>query len=136
MFLLHDQDADVVKPVFRYRSYAFISLLLWLVMTWSGVHGHFCFDGQEPPISLHVDMLDGHTVHEDGEAHQDVDIEQPQSILVKTFKLDLFLPVFLAVIIVLRERGTTFTIQSIPSLHTRHIVGVLPLLRAPPAIPA
>jgi hypothetical protein len=133
---LHDQDADVVKPLLRYRLYALISLLLWLFVSWSGVHGHFCFDGQEPPISLHFDLLGEHAMHVDGEASQDVDIEQPLSILVKTLKLDLFVPVFLAVVTILRERGTTITIQPIPSLRPRHIVGALPLLRAPPAIPA
>ncbi len=126
----------MVKPVLRYRSYAMISLLLWLLMSWSGVHGHFCFDGKEPPVSLHVDMLGGHTVHNHSEAHQDVDIEQSQSALIKTFKLDLFLPVFLALVIVLQTRGTAFTIQSITSPRTRHSVGVRPPLRAPPAIPA
>lgn len=125
-----------MKPVLRYRSYALISLLLWLVVSWGGVHGHFCFDGQEPPISLHVDMLDGHTIHGHEEAHQDVDIEQSQSVLLKTFKLDLFLPVLLALVIILRACGTTFTIQSITSTRTRHSVGVRPPLRAPPAIPA
>lgn len=126
----------MVKPVLRYRSYAMLSLLLWLLMSWSGVHGHFCFDGQEPPVSLHVDMLDGHTVHSQSEAHQDVDIEQSQSVLVKTFKLDLFLPVLLTLVIVLQARGTTFIIQSITSTRIRHSVGVRPPLRAPPAIPA
>ncbi len=135
-FIPPDQDADVVKPVLRYRYYALISLLFWLLMSWSGVHGHFCFDGQEPPVSLHVDMLGGHTVHGHGDAHQDIDIEQSQSVLSKTFKLDLFLPVFLALVVILQTRGTTFTIQSITSPRIRHNVGVRPPLRAPPAISA
>lgn len=126
----------MVKPVLRYRSYALISLLLWLMVSWSGVHGHFCFDGQEPPVSLHVDMLGGHTDHAPDEAHQDIDIEQPQSVLVKTVKLDLFVPVFLALVILLRAGGTAFTFQSIVSSRPRRSIGVRPPLRAPPATPA
>lgn len=125
----------MVKPALRYRFYALISLLLWLVVSWSGVHGHLCFDGQEPPISLHVDMLGDHPVHEHEEAHQDVDIEQPQ-LLIKTFKLDFFLPVFLTLIIILHTCRTTLTIQSITPSRTRHSAGVRPPLRAPPIISA
>lgn len=125
-----------MKPLLRHRHFALLALALWLIASWSGVHGHFCFDGQEPPLSFHVDVLDGHTVHGDGDAHQDLDIEQSQSVLVKAFKLDLFLPFLLALVIILRACGTTFTILSITSTRPRHSVGVRPPLRAPPTIPA
>jgi hypothetical protein len=41
-----------------------------------GIHMHLCFDGQEPPASLHVEHEHGHDDyhHSDG-SHQDQDVD-------------------------------------------------------------
>ncbi len=57
-----------------YKTFVLLTLLLWLMTSWTGVHGHFCFDGQEPPISPHLDVIGGHEVHTADESHQDIDV--------------------------------------------------------------
>src|SRR5690606_41907337 len=56
---------------------------------WGGLHGHLCFDGQESPVSVHMDLLDGHPDHlNDDEVHLDTVTELVESIL-KLTKSDL-----------------------------------------------
>lgn len=113
--------------------YAFVALIFWLLSSWAGAHGHFCFDGQEPPISVHM-HLDGHEVHDHhpDEVHQDADIELGQSVLAKLSKVDLGLVLLAALALVLlilpRARFPHVYSGFYPprSPHWR------PLLRAPP----
>lgn len=112
---------------------AFTALTLWLLGNWIGVHGHFCFDGQEPPVSVHV-HLDGHTAHDHypDEEHTDADVDLLQLVIAKLSKIDLGL-VLLAVLSLLLTprlprpvfvRYLTRLFHSIPYAR--------PLLRAPP----
>lgn len=113
--------------------FAFVALALWLLSNWMGAHGHYCFDGQEPPISMHM-HLDGHEVHDHhpDETHQDADIELGKSVLAKPGKVDLGLILLtaLALVLLIRPRpGLTRTYRRFyppPPLYWR------PLLRAPP----
>jgi hypothetical protein len=116
-----------------HKAFVLFSLLLWLMSSWTGVHGHFCFDGQEPPVSLHVDVI-GHQTHELSESHQDIDQDAAQSALVKHLKFDpLLLPVLLAAIYVLLAVHTTqlFFFHLVVQ-HPRCCNGFRPPLRAPP----
>jgi hypothetical protein len=81
---------------------AFLAFALWLLSNWAGAHGHYCFDGQEPPISVHM-HLDGHEVHDHHpeEVHQDADIELGKSVLAKLSKIDLGLVLLAALALVL-----------------------------------
>jgi hypothetical protein len=118
------------------KIFVLLTLLLWLMTSWAGVHGHFCFDGQEPPISLHVDVMGGHEVHTADESHQDIDAEVSQSVLAKLLKFDPPLPILLAAIFILLAITRTplfFFYTDAPTPH-RH-AGIRPPLRAPPATP-
>jgi hypothetical protein len=111
--------------------FAFLALALWLLGNWAGAHGHFCFDGQEPPVSVHMDVMDGHLEHHGNEVHQDADIELDQTLLAKLGKIELGLILFAAALLLLILPKPVFTCIYHPfypriSLHRR------PLLRAPP----
>ena len=67
--------------------------LLFAGLTNAHSHVHYCFDGQEPPASVH--LVDG-TDHEhelpgqsDGEEHDDLDLDVPNQALAKAVKYDL-----------------------------------------------
>jgi hypothetical protein len=64
------------------HQFAFIALLLWLLGNCIGLHGHFCFDGQEPPVSVHMHM-EGHSPHDHhpDEEHLDADVELLQLVI-------------------------------------------------------
>ena len=120
------------RPAYQF---AFVALLLWLLGSWLGAHGHFCFDGQEPPISVHVYLegLHDHEHHPDDAAHQDTDVELTQLAIAKFSKIDLGLALLavLALLIVLRPQGIIANHYRVPlPPKTAHI---WPPLRAPPA---
>ncbi len=59
------------------RAKTALLLLLSLVcLPASGAASHYCFDGLEPPVSIHFDNFSGHDDHDDEEA-QHVDLEKP-----------------------------------------------------------
>lgn len=70
--------------------------VMLLVVRVGGAHLHLCFDGGEPPASLHL-MDNG--VHHGAPGmdaqHQDADIAVAGEVLVKFAKLGLDLPVLL-----------------------------------------
>ena len=109
-------------------------LLIWLFASLSGMHGHYCFDGQEPPVSVHFDLLDNQD-HGDAEAgHKDFDSKPMSMTFLKLLSLDL--PFFAAALLLLIIwpviRGQNFTYFNTPSAWLS-ITGLRPPLRAPPA---
>src|SRR5262245_23407994 len=61
----------------------------------AGVHLHLCYDGQEPPASLHVVDAGLHDDHDTGPAeHRDIDV-QLESGFLKSWKLGVDLPAIL-----------------------------------------
>lgn len=125
-----------MKSSFRQTRYGWLALVIWLLAGWSGMHGHFCFDGQEPAISVHLDILQGahDSVHD--QAGLDVDTATDKSMLAKLVKTDV--PLLLITVLfsisllqlrlpgILPYRSHSF-IQRINALR--------PPLRAPPVIP-
>ncbi len=68
--------------------------VLFAGLTNAHSHIHYCFDGQEPPASVHlVDSTDhdhevpGHDA--DGAEHDDLDLDVPNQALAKAVKHDL-----------------------------------------------
>jgi hypothetical protein len=68
--------------------------VLFAGLTNAHSHVHYCFDGQEPPASVHlVDGMDhehelpGH--HDDASEHDDLDLDVPNQALAKVVKYDL-----------------------------------------------
>lgn len=117
-----------------HQTLVLLALLAWLMTSWTGVHGHFCFDGQEPPVSLHVDVI-GHQTHMPSESHQDIDLDASQSVLAKHLKFHPLLPVLLAAIFVLLAvPATQLFFFRLVAHHLRRRAGLRPPLRAPPVI--
>lgn len=61
----------------------------------SHAHLHYCFDGQEPPIAVHladgIDPSHEHQGHDDDDSHhddRDVELNRADQALAKSFKLD------------------------------------------------
>lgn len=112
---------------------AFIALVLWLLASWGGAYGHLCFDGKEPPISVHLQLLHmDEAEHHPDEVHQDLDVELLNSAVAKNGKIDIG-PIIFAVLSLLLcflpQRvfaGTYVSLLLSSPLHER------PQLRAPP----
>jgi hypothetical protein len=68
--------------------YAALALFLTGV-TNAHAHVHLCFDGQEPPASIHG-AHDGNVHHEhEQDDHDDLDIDLEDQAVAKAFKLEL-----------------------------------------------
>ena len=92
------------------RPWAWVASLavLFAGVTNAHAHVHLCFDGQEPPASVHVSDADGHhdgvrpidhaddhehhdndAHHDDDADHDDVDLDLANPALAKTVKHDI-----------------------------------------------
>jgi hypothetical protein len=115
-----------------FYPFAFIALVCWLLSSWAGAYGHFCFDGQEPLVSVHMEMVGDHDEHHPEEVHQDADIKLLQSVIAKLVSIDgaLLLLAALALVFLVIPRTIFYarycSLYYCVSLHWR------PLLRAPP----
>ena len=119
-----------------HRSRAPLALftgLIFLLAGALGVHVHLCFDGSEPPASVHAggsERLDHHV----GGEHHDVDVEPVGELLAKSGKLDLpVLALVAALLLLLLPRATT----GVAHFSSRPAVPIPPRrwrppLRAPP----
>ncbi len=125
-----------MQPLLRHKTFAFVALIIWLIAGWSGAHGHLCFDGQEPPMSIHMDTLGEHPDHASDEQHVDANIDLSQPLLAKLTKIDLPLLIAAALLLaMLFEKITLVTSRYSPSYFSRS-ASLRPPLRAPPVLPA
>ena len=99
------------------------------------MHGHYCFDGSEPPVSVHFDVMGEHdeSLHDES-GHTDVDSKPTELTLLKLLSLDLpFLAASLLLLIIWPLiRSQNFTYFNSPSTWLS-VTGLRPPLRAPPA---
>lgn len=116
----------------RSHQFAFVAFVLWLLGNMMGTYGHFCFDGQEPPVSVHINMLGDHPGHHADEQHQDADLDLLQSAIAKLSKLDqhLILLAVIALLLVFQPRPLLVN-RYVPFVPI-HIPFARPPLRAPP----
>ena len=121
-----------MRRILNYRTLAFVALVIWLLASWGGAHGHLCFDGQEPPVSVHMHVMDDHPDHGIAETHVDADVELGQFSLAKLIKIDL--PLLIAIAFL-----STFLFKQLAVFVSRHgqifssrLIGLRPPLRAPP----
>jgi hypothetical protein len=114
------------------HQFAFMALAFWLLSSWAGAHGHFCFDGQEPQVSVHMDMMGGHVDHHPDEAHQDADIDLVKSVVAKLIKIDLGLILLAALALALLLLPTAIFHCAYRAFYPRISLYWRPLLRAPP----
>lgn len=120
----------------RYKTFAFVALLCWLAVSGSGVYGHFCFDGQEPPVSMHLNVMGGHADSHAEESHVDMDVDLAKWLVAKLVKIDLSMLALLALVVVLLVNPQRAFFSFYSALYPRRISGIRPPLRAPPFFPA
>jgi len=124
-----------VKKRFHHKNYAYIALLIWLVASLGGMHGHYCFDGGEPPVSVHFDAVSGPDADHDAadKMHVDVDTNPAQTTAIKLLKFDLpFLALALLLVVIWPiTRGQFNYFSNTPSSWLT-VTGLRPPLRAPP----
>jgi hypothetical protein len=114
------------------HPFAFIALALWLFTNWAGAHGHFCFDGQEPPVAMHMDVMGDHLDHHADEVHQDADLGLAKTVLAKLSKVDLSVLLIAVLSLLLVFHPQRFIRTRYQFLHPRKIPHTWPPLRAPP----
>lgn len=120
----------MAKPA---HQIAFAALILWLLGNWIGLHGHFCFDGKEPPVSVHVNLeAHGPHDHHPDEKHMDADVDLSQLAIAKVSKIDPIL-LLIAVVTLLFQYSS---LRLFASHHERLVATspafLRPRLRAPP----
>jgi hypothetical protein len=116
----------------RHKAFVYAILLLWFFASASGIHGHFCFDGKEPPVSVHFDILSGHDEHHfDG--HKDLDSKPGQldALKVSSFSFLFLITALLLVIVWPLVQNQKYHLFNIPTSWLS-IAGLRPPLRAPP----
>lgn len=130
--------------------HAALLAIICLAVLWArsgGAHLHLCFDGSEPPSSLHLSVgahhADDHSglhshhgEHDAGQAHSDLDVPLADSPLAKPGKLVQDLPLFLLAAVALfaflgsprQPRG----VREPPTLPAWAVLHLVPPLRGPP----
>lgn len=115
------------------RSPVVLLIFVLLTLPLGGAVSHYCFDGMEPPVTIHFDNLKGHVEH--GEENGHVDMERQllaDNLLVKLFDFQAllgFVAVFLFTLLVKLGNGNYFLLAPKQSCGERYY---LPPLRAPP----
>jgi hypothetical protein len=109
-----------------------ILLCFWLLVSCVSIHAHLCFDGQEPPVSVHWQVADGHGDHHSQEVHDDQDIELQQWVITKINKLDFFLPLLVAVVFFLISLAAFNSFFIYSNFYLQSQSGLRPAVRAPP----
>jgi hypothetical protein len=112
---------------------AFLALAIWLLGNWAGAHGHFCFDGQEPPVAMHMDVMGDHLEHHSDEIHQDADLAPTKTLIAKLNQVDLGILLLTVVTLLVNARRERFVTGSYRLLLPRKLPHTWPPLRAPPA---
>ena len=109
-------------------------LLIWLFASLSGMHGHYCFDGQEPPVSVHFDLMGSHDHADTDEDPRDFDSKSMSVTILKLLSLNLlFIAAALLLLIIWPVvRGQNSPYFNSPSTWLT-VTGLRPPLRAPPA---
>lgn len=120
----------------RNTKLVFIALILWLAAGWTGAHGHFCFDGLEPPISIHLGITGEHLVDHADEQHLDMDFDLSETPLAKLVKIDLSLLFVVAFSLLILISSPRIYCSFYAARYIRRIAGLRPPLRAPPFFPA
>jgi hypothetical protein len=117
----------------RHTKLIYLLLVFWLFASASGMHGHYCLDGQEPPVSVHFDVIDAHDHNNEHlETHKDIDNKPMAVSLLKLFNLDLpFLIAALLLVFWPQLSRQAYGVSQPPSSWIT-LTGLRPPLRAPP----
>lgn len=121
-----------MKSLHSHKAFVYAILLMWLFASTSKMHGHFCFDGMEPPVSVHFDVISTDAEHQ-SYGHKDVDTKPGQIEAIKVSSPDLLcLAALLLLVFVLPLiRGHKYRLSNTP-FSWLSVTGLRPPLRAPP----
>lgn len=114
-----------------------LTALAVLAMPVNGAHLHLCFDGSEPPTTVHL-IEDGDDHYSDASldgAHRDADVSLDGVALAKKFDGALDLPSLLTAVLLMRvpvEAPVLLPDLEVPVAAATSIVRRLPPLRGPP----
>ena len=112
-----------------------LAVLILVLALVGDINSHYCFDGQEPPVSVHFENLNGHPDHQDQEQqHSDVEREVLSDILL-TKAPDQDQPLFVSALLFLFALVAPTRQQAYPdtvALYLQIPTSLRPPLRAPP----
>jgi hypothetical protein len=115
-----------------------IALLLAALLTvrGGGAHLHLCFDGSEPPSSLHFEDAGHHEEHHVDQVHDDLDLDLVSDAATKFGKLslDLYLLLFAGLFFLLPRMGFLLRRGPEPPVRASDPLLLLPPPRGPPAL--
>jgi hypothetical protein len=63
----------------------YLLLAVLLVLRIGGAVSHYCFDGMEPPVTVHFDNLSGHVEHDNELSHNDIEKQVLSDNLLNKF---------------------------------------------------
>jgi len=95
-----------------------------------------CFDGQEPPITVHIHAIGEHANHDSSQNHLDADVDVGQSAPTNLVKIDLPLLLIASFLCAIFFTQPAQIIVGYTRQIPRRLIGLRPPLRAPPATPA
>lgn len=112
---------------------ASLLLFAFLVLPVGGAASHYCFDGQEPLVSVHFDNFAGHEDHADEARHVDAEKRLlAENVVGKVFQFDPGIPVSAQIT---EDAFEVARVIPVPELPVRGYIGPWkhsPPLRAPP----
>jgi hypothetical protein len=120
------------------RVWMAIIAIAVIAMPVNGAHLHLCFDGGEPPATVHS-VEDGAHHEESGAdvVHHDVDVSIASSALAKKFDQSLDLPGLIATTLVVLRVPVSGAVVPLPDRSAVLVpdpeLRLLPPLRGPPA---
>lgn len=126
------------------KSIWLVPLLAMLILRMTGAHEHFCFDGMEPPVSIHFnddagmhDTDAGSSQLTADQPHTDVDVSLLGEALVKKLDANLDLPAIVSSILFVLFVVSAVVVGT-PNRHNPLLrlsaarAHIRPQLRAPP----
>lgn len=111
----------------------YILLLVLLSLRIGGAVSHYCFDGLEPPVTIHFDNLNGHVDHEAESGHTDVEKQvSSDNLLGKIFEFESMLAIVAMFLTALLSQSSGQDYYHRVVQQTSNLQKFRPPLRAPP----
>jgi hypothetical protein len=112
----------------------YLLLLVFLFLRIGGAVSHYCFDGMEPPVTIHFDNLSGHVEHDEEAGHNDMEKQVlSDNLHSKFFDSDTLLFLTTLFLFSLLYQPGAQLYQLLPSRKSNAPNYYLPPLRAPPS---
>ncbi|NQV70939.1 MAG: hypothetical protein HQ498_13010 [Pseudohongiella sp.] len=111
----------------------YILLIVLLSIRLGGAVSHYCFDGLEPPMSIHFDNLNGHDDHEGEVGHTDVEKQLlSDNLHSKMFEVESMLVIAALFLITLLSQSAGPGYFQLALQKSANAKNFQPPLRAPP----